>query len=70
MKTGMKTRDSELRSQLFKGIKDLQAGSAKVFVVAGDDGEVVPASSSQLITWTENTPAGGAVDRPWAPDRL
>jgi hypothetical protein len=32
----MQTRDLELRSQLFKRIEDLQAGSAKVFVVAAD----------------------------------
>ena len=49
MKTGMKTRDSELRSQLFKRIEDLQAGTAKVFVVAGDDGEVVTAGGSRNV---------------------
>lgn len=35
---GVKPRDLELRSQLFKRIEDLYAGPAKVFVVAGDDG--------------------------------
>jgi hypothetical protein len=35
-KTGKKKKDSELRSQLFEGIEDLDARSAKVFVVAGD----------------------------------
>ena len=48
-KTGMKKRDSELRSQLFEGIEDLDARSAKVFVVAGDDGEVVPAGGSRNV---------------------
>jgi hypothetical protein len=42
MKAGMRTRDSELGSQVFERIEDLQAGSVKVFVVAGDDREVVP----------------------------
>ena len=45
----MKTRDSELRSQLFKRIEDLQARSAKVLFVAGDDGEVVPAGGSRNV---------------------
>jgi hypothetical protein len=43
VKARLKMRDSKLRSQLFKRIENLQAGSAKVFVVAGDDGEVVAA---------------------------
>lgn len=46
LKAGMKTRESELRSQLFERIENLQAGTAKVFFVAGDDGEVVPAGRS------------------------
>jgi len=33
----------------FKRIEDLQAGSAKVFVVAGDDGEVVPSGRSRNV---------------------
>src|SRR5215510_13031228 len=45
----MKMRDSELRSQLFERIEDLHARSAKVFVVAGDDGEVVPAGRSRNV---------------------
>jgi hypothetical protein len=58
MKTGMKTRDSELRSQPFKWIEDLQAGSAKVFVVAGDDGEVVPAGGSRdVAVFNRHAPA-------------
>jgi len=48
-KTGKKKKDSELRSQLFEGIEDLDARSAKVFVVAGDDGEVVPAGGSRNV---------------------
>jgi len=43
VKARLKMRDSKLRSQLFKRIENLQAGSAKVFIVAGDDGEVVAA---------------------------
>lgn len=46
---GVTMRDSELRSQLSEWIEDLQAGSAKVFVVAGDDGEVVPAGRSRNV---------------------
>src|SRR5712692_6704071 len=49
MKAGMKTRDSALRLQLFERIEDLQAGSVKVFVVAGDDREVVPAGRSRNV---------------------
>ena len=45
----MHTRDLELRSQLFKRIEDLQAGSAKAFVVAADDGEVIPAGRSRNV---------------------
>jgi len=55
----METRDSELGSQLFKRIEDLQARTAKVFVVAGDDGEVVPASRSRdVAVFNRHAPAG------------
>jgi hypothetical protein len=42
-------RDSKLRSQLFERIEDLDARPAKVFVVAGGDGEVVTASRSRNV---------------------
>src|SRR5262245_24276291 len=43
------TKDQELRSQLFERIENLQAGPVKVFVIAGDDGEVVPAGRSRNV---------------------
>src|SRR6266498_5726776 len=46
---GMKTWDSDLRSQLFKRIEDLQAGATKVFVVTGDDDEVVTAGRGRNV---------------------
>ena len=49
VKAGMKMRDSKLRSQLFERIEDLHARSAKVSVVAGDNGEVVPAGRSRNV---------------------
>ena len=49
MKAGIKMRDSKLRSQLFERIEDLDARPAKVFVVAGGDGEVVTAGRSRNV---------------------
>jgi len=58
MKAGMRTRDSELGSQVFERIEDLQAGSVKVFVVAGDDREVVPTGRSRNIAvFNRHSPA-------------
>jgi len=58
MKAGMRTRDSKLGSQVFEQIADLQAGSVKVFVVAGDDREVVPTGRSRNIAvFNRHSPA-------------
>src|SRR5215468_5402399 len=51
-------KDSDLRSQLLERVENLQARATKVLVVAGDDGEVVPAGGGcDVAVFNRHAPA-------------